>query len=702
MIDKKTINNIFIKTFAVVFLMSLILVGLPEISFAESAEYNAVSVVASGKCSDNKTNWTLDSEGRLQFDGIGTMTTSSFQTESFVAYKDQTKEVDFGSGITSVSLGGSPFLGYTLDKMIIPDNIESISVGFMGTSVDELTISTNTEMPFDKFSNGPRKVTFTGTGFADMHQVTSSLGDGYNLVTNTVLEEAIIEEGVVGIKKRGFATCKKLTTISVPSSCKSIGEEAFSECSLLNTVNLSDEIEEIGYAAFKDCIGLNYVKMPANTTVISTSLFSGCDNLLDVDLSNKTEEIYGSAFSSCDSLSSITIPDSVTTIGPYAFSFCKELTDISLSKNLSNLPDSIFSGCTKLDDVVIPANVRNIGKNAFQKCYKLSNITLPDAIASIGDSAFSECNRLRSIDIKSATEIGNSAFYSCKSLQTVNMKGDEVAVGGCAFLGCSQLESVTGNAEIVSLGDYAFEYCSSLQALDLGNSLKEIGEEAFVGCKKDFSVEIPETVEAIGKKAFSDKMNIYIKCPPPAKVTTAFSTVTGKIYYYCDSEWDDTERQLWNRNSAVWEPMHKNTTHRVAPPGQFDQNGWEYDICDYCGTLINIRTIYQNQEPESNEIVDLPAVKISKPKASKGKFTAKWKKVSKKNLKKIQGIEIQVAADPNFTSVVKSATAGKKKTSKKVSGLQKKTKYWVRVRAYRNGPDGKHVSAWKTKSVKTK
>ena len=71
-------------------------------------------------------------------------------------------------------------------------------------------------------------------------------------------------------------------------------------------------------------------------------------------------------------------------------------------------------------------------------------------------------------------------------------------------------------------------------------------------------------------------------------------------------------------------------------------------------------------------------------------------------MKKIQGLEIRVATDKGFTQIVKSTTAGKKKTFKVIKGLKSKATYYVRVRAYRNAADGKHVSAWKTKNVKTK
>ena len=106
--------------------------------------------------------------------------------------------------------------------------------------------------------------------------------------------------------------------------------------------------------------------------------------------------------------------------------------------------------------------------------------------------------------------------------------------------------------------------------------------------------------------------------------------------------------------------------------------------------------------PAIQELFGLPSVKITKPVAAKGAVTVKWKKVSKKNQKKIQGIEIQVSTDSQFQNIVKATTAGKKKTSKKIKNLKSKTKYWIRIRAYKNAADGKHVSAWKHKTVKIK
>ena len=94
----------------------------------------------------------------------------------------------------------------------------------------------------------------------------------------------------------------------------------------------------------------------------------------------------------------------------------------------------------------------------------------------------------------------------------------------------------------------------------------------------------------------------------------------------------------------------------------------------------------------------IPKVKIKKPKAAKKAVTVKWKKLSKKQLKKskVTGYEIWVcpnkAFGPNDT-VIK--TAGKKKASLKVKGLNKGT-YYVKVRAIRYDNNIKIVGKWST------
>ncbi|MCM1434389.1 MAG: fibronectin type III domain-containing protein [Clostridiales bacterium] len=90
--------------------------------------------------------------------------------------------------------------------------------------------------------------------------------------------------------------------------------------------------------------------------------------------------------------------------------------------------------------------------------------------------------------------------------------------------------------------------------------------------------------------------------------------------------------------------------------------------------------------------------------AGKKKFTVKWKKQSAQTT----GYEIQYATDSKFTQNKKTVTVSKNKTtSKVVSKLKAKKKYYVRIRTYKtvkvNGKNTKIYSSWsKAKTVTTK
>lgn len=102
----------------------------------------------------------------------------------------------------------------------------------------------------------------------------------------------------------------------------------------------------------------------------------------------------------------------------------------------------------------------------------------------------------------------------------------------------------------------------------------------------------------------------------------------------------------------------------------------------------------------------LPVPKAYKPKVVKKCFTAKWKKLSGKQLRKAGSIkiEIQYSLERSFPmEKTKSKLTGKKKSSAKIKSLKSGKTYYVRVRTYKTVKGVKHVSRWsKVKKVKTK
>lgn len=94
---------------------------------------------------------------------------------------------------------------------------------------------------------------------------------------------------------------------------------------------------------------------------------------------------------------------------------------------------------------------------------------------------------------------------------------------------------------------------------------------------------------------------------------------------------------------------------------------------------------------------------VSSLKAEKKKLTVKWKKQTSKT----DGYEIQYDTSSKFTNAKTVTVSKNKTTSKTVSGLKSKKKYYVRIRTYKtvksNGKKIKAYSPWsKAKTVTVK
>ncbi len=64
-----------------------------------------------------------------------------------------------------------------------------------------------------------------------------------------------------------------MTSLTVPSTVKTISEGAFSSCENLNSVTLSSGITEIGLYAFLNCPALLSVRIPASVTSVGDYAF---------------------------------------------------------------------------------------------------------------------------------------------------------------------------------------------------------------------------------------------------------------------------------------------------------------------------------------------------------------------------------------------------------------------------------------------
>ena len=143
---------------------------------------------------------------------------------------------------TVLYIGDWAFAGCTaLETIVIPASVTSIGKGaFSGcTSL--------------------KTVIFEGNAL-------TTLGD-YAFIDCEVLSEIVLPEGLVSIGTEAFRDCVAITSLTTPSTLKTIGNMAFYNCEGLNAegaLTLSASIEEIGEFAFT---GINklYITAPADS-----------------------------------------------------------------------------------------------------------------------------------------------------------------------------------------------------------------------------------------------------------------------------------------------------------------------------------------------------------------------------------------------------------------------------------------------------
>ena len=155
---------------------------------------------------------------------------------------------------------------------------------------------------------------------------------GYNpsFGLNVVIPAMINGDPVTSIAASAFAGTS-ITSVTIPATVASIGQQAFYNCSNLASVTIGNGVTTIGQQAFGDCSSLTSV-------IIGTAVTS----------------IGYEAFYDCTNLTTVTIPASVTSIASGAFYDCTSLTSAYFLGNAPVPNDtSVFSGFPAIDPTVV-------------------------------------------------------------------------------------------------------------------------------------------------------------------------------------------------------------------------------------------------------------------------------------------------------------------------------------------------------------
>ena len=282
------------------------------------------------------------------------------------------------------------------------------------------------DLSWTLMSNG--KLIISGTG----SMYDNSPWEGYR----SQITKVVVEEGVTGIGNSAFSGCG-LTSVSLPSTLKTIGDFAFKYCRELLSIKIPASVTSISGSAFADCDAMTEVlveKGSANYCNDASGVLYNKDKTelvfcprdlpYSYEIPSTVKIIAPYAFHNCKSLTSMVIPGSVVILGDYSFAGCKNLSAVTMGNGLVSMGGYAFKGCDSLKGVKLPDSLVNMGSYAFWGCESLKEVKLPDNLVSISDNCFLLCDALGSITIpKKVSHIGYNAFLGC-SLWEIKFEGN--------------------------------------------------------------------------------------------------------------------------------------------------------------------------------------------------------------------------------------------------------------------------------------
>ena len=301
---------------------------------------------------------------------------------------------------------------------------------------------------------------------------------------------------------------KKLTSVKIPGSVKTIGVKAFKKCTNLVRVSLPQSLATLGQAAFQDCTSLTEVDVPAlGDNYFWSSTFEGCTSLKRVSLPEGITAIGTSSFANCKALVEVNIPSTVKTIKSFAFFSCESLADVELPAGLAKIEQKAFKNCMSMAAIEIPSGVTSLGKAVFFNS-GLVEVTVPGGIAKVDDYCFQKCAALRKVTLSEGVkETGASVWANDAALEEVVFPKTLEKLGGYAFFRCpsfATLWNFSNLSSLAAIGEKAFKHCTSLKTLTMPSQVTSLPKEMCNYCSSLEGVYGTANVTSIGQSAFSN------------------------------------------------------------------------------------------------------------------------------------------------------------------------------------------------------
>lgn len=361
--------------------------------------------------------YSFDSKtATLTLSGQGSMENySGSNMAPWYSYKDQTKTIVVGEGITS--LGEIAFYGFSyVTSVILPKTLTEIGEA----------------------------------AFAECSSLT----------------EISLPEGLVKINDYAFQNTA-ITSLYLPSTIQVISTLADFKCYSLTSIIVAS-----GNAWFTSADGILFSKDMKTLILYPAGKESGSYTI------PASVETVGSYSFKYARLNQIVIPSGVKTLESGCF-MRSLITSLSIPDSVTSIDSWICTECQNLETLSIGSGLKALGYQAFEYCYSLKNVTLGKNLTDLDYLAFSYCSSLKEITIpEGIKEIKNGSFGECRSLVKINFPSTLKEIWYQAFYNCQSLTTVSFPDGLQNINRYAF-YGTGISKVTLPKSVSFVGEKAF-------------------------------------------------------------------------------------------------------------------------------------------------------------------------------------------------------------------------------